>query len=777
MRIRVQLVFAVVLVLSGISAIGRSSASDVPLDSPLVAITTAGEEHWILQANGSVVPSEGADHFGDALQFVLGPDQQAVDIAATPEGTGYWVVTNDGGVFSFGNASFQGSLGDLLLDAEIVALVPTPTGEGYWLAAADGGIFAFGDADFLGSLGGLSLAAPIVDMVATPGGGGYWLAGKDGGVFTFGDAPYLGSAVSMEPSDWEFDVVAMAATQDGLGYRLVASYSTDYRFGSLAHTTPRHYVQLGDIIDIAAADGPRVVVLGADGSTIEHGDMIDINLGALSAARADWAAAGIDDYALAVRGNSGSWCHFSSLTTVHNGSSANFDRLSHSPYSECWLEPVLVEDLHDMIERALTVYRSNSQPDVIVSYNDAGVPTYYDFDVPVSADEETRLNFTFAPVDQNPPVPATPTGPEAREFSASNYSAIAADPDGDGYWTLMSDGSVYAQDAHDHDGADWFVPDAGTIAVDLAPDPSTDGYWIATSDGGVFSFGPAQFHGSLGDIDLAADVVSMKPTSSGNGYWLAGTDGGVFAFGDAGYFGGLGGIDLAEPIVDMAPTATGEGYWLVAADGGVFAFGDAVFLDSAHGRVDDGDAVRTIVRQADGYTLFTERGARAIFSHGHDPDFGYLDTWHAIDVAWNGTDYLVMEHDGTVIEYRTLVTDWGRTLANNRSTWESSTVDDYALMVETRGAGYCPAGANLAIVIAGVTQSSTGGSSNLTPDCAHPTTVTEWFDLLSGWLAREVGARIDIEFGGDGVPRSFEYVVPAGGGEYLQISALFAELG
>jgi len=28
-----------------------------------------------------------------------------------------------------------------------------PTGKGYWLVAADGGIFSFGDARFYGSLG------------------------------------------------------------------------------------------------------------------------------------------------------------------------------------------------------------------------------------------------------------------------------------------------------------------------------------------------------------------------------------------------------------------------------------------------------------------------------------------------------------------------------------------------------------------------------------------------------------------------------------------------
>jgi hypothetical protein len=41
-------------------------------------------------------------------------------------------------------------------------LVPTPSGHGYWLVASDGGVFSFGDAGFYGSLGGTALPARVV---------------------------------------------------------------------------------------------------------------------------------------------------------------------------------------------------------------------------------------------------------------------------------------------------------------------------------------------------------------------------------------------------------------------------------------------------------------------------------------------------------------------------------------------------------------------------------------------------------------------------------------
>ena len=62
------------------------------------------------------------------------------------------------------------------LAAPIVAMAPTPDGGGYWLVGADGGVFTFGDATFHGSLAASHLAAPIVAMAPTPDGGGYWLA-------------------------------------------------------------------------------------------------------------------------------------------------------------------------------------------------------------------------------------------------------------------------------------------------------------------------------------------------------------------------------------------------------------------------------------------------------------------------------------------------------------------------------------------------------------------------------------------------------------------------
>ena len=141
----------------------------------------------------SVVPFGGAPLGVNAL---TNPNAPVVGMAATPTGQGYWLVASDGGIFTFGDATFYGSTGAIHLNQPIVGMAATPDGAGYWLVASDGGIFTFGDAGYYGSTGNIHLNQPIVGMAATPDGAGYWLMAADGGIFTFGDAPFDGSSAS-----------------------------------------------------------------------------------------------------------------------------------------------------------------------------------------------------------------------------------------------------------------------------------------------------------------------------------------------------------------------------------------------------------------------------------------------------------------------------------------------------------------------------------------------------------------------------------------------------
>ena len=94
--------------------------------------------------------------FGDARNegSVTGTSSPVAGIDSTPDGGGYWVVTQNGGVYTFGDAGYFGSLPEsgVTPSRPIIGLVPTSDEKGYWLIGSDGGIFAYGDATFQGSL-------------------------------------------------------------------------------------------------------------------------------------------------------------------------------------------------------------------------------------------------------------------------------------------------------------------------------------------------------------------------------------------------------------------------------------------------------------------------------------------------------------------------------------------------------------------------------------------------------------------------------------------------
>lgn len=164
-----------------------------------IVATPDGKGYWVLEEGlnglGSVQAFGDAVSYGDESTIADGSPHvgSPVAMASTSDGKGYWIVDSDGGVFSFGDAAFAGSMGGTRLNAPVVGIAATADGGGYWLAASDGGVFAFGDAAFGGSMATTPLAKPVVGIAPNPSGSGYWLAASDGGVFALGGAPFLGS--------------------------------------------------------------------------------------------------------------------------------------------------------------------------------------------------------------------------------------------------------------------------------------------------------------------------------------------------------------------------------------------------------------------------------------------------------------------------------------------------------------------------------------------------------------------------------------------------------
>jgi len=156
-----------------------------------------------------------------------------VGIANTADGKGYWLVGNDGGVFSYGDAHFYGSLPSrgITPAAAIVGIAATHDHKGYWLVGADGGVFGFGDAQFYGSAASEARAGvPVVGMAPTSDGYGYWLAGAEFSTFHLGDARLL--ALTFGSTAVNQRVIGITGGRRVDGYREVLADGHIFAYGS-----------------------------------------------------------------------------------------------------------------------------------------------------------------------------------------------------------------------------------------------------------------------------------------------------------------------------------------------------------------------------------------------------------------------------------------------------------------------------------------------------------------------------------------------------------------
>ena len=142
-----------------------------------------------------------------------------------------------------------------------------------------------------------------------------------------------------------------------------------------------------------------------------------------------------------------------------------------------------------------------------------------------------------------------------------------------------------------------------TAASSPSATPSSSAPWAAsTSTSPSWAWPPPRPAGATGAWPpTAASSPSATPSSSAP--WAASTStspswawppprragatgawpptAGIFSFGDAQFFGSMGGQHLNQPIVGMAAPPATQGYWLVAGDGGIFTFNTPFYGSAA----------------------------------------------------------------------------------------------------------------------------------------------------------------------------------------------------
>ena len=156
--------------------------------------TSSGVSEIAVQVTDASSPGDQVDE--DLEIPILSPDSQSYVLADS--------LGNIETFTSIGDAFCPGSANQLDSPAVSLATTRTPSNT-YWLATSNGSIYSFGDAPYYGSSGQINPSQPpsptnsvnppidnVVSMTTTPDGHGYWLATSNGSIYSFGDAPYYG---------------------------------------------------------------------------------------------------------------------------------------------------------------------------------------------------------------------------------------------------------------------------------------------------------------------------------------------------------------------------------------------------------------------------------------------------------------------------------------------------------------------------------------------------------------------------------------------------------
>jgi plastocyanin len=138
--------------------------STVPLNGRILdsVATPSGQGYWMVGSDGGIFSFGDARFFGSMGDIKL--NKPVTSMVPDPDGVGYWLVASDGGIFAF-QAPFYGSTGAIRLNKPIAAMVGGPGG--YLMVGGDGGIFSFGDITFFGSLGASPPAMPVVAVAVS----------------------------------------------------------------------------------------------------------------------------------------------------------------------------------------------------------------------------------------------------------------------------------------------------------------------------------------------------------------------------------------------------------------------------------------------------------------------------------------------------------------------------------------------------------------------------------------------------------------------------------
>lgn len=278
---------------------GALATSSVAISSPTSGPTSpigagspnapSGNGYWLAGSGGGIFAFGKAHDYGSPTTLHVRTPQPVVSIVPAKGYDGYWLVAKDGAVYGFGGAPYEGSLPGLgiapagsksrdRLTAPIVAAAPSADGKGFFMVSSNGGVFTFGDAHYEGSCASAGGCSAPVTAIVPDGSAGYWLLLSDCQTLAMGGIPNLPSLDCQRYAEAHgLKAVAAARTPSGDGYWLLLSNGAVFPEGDAKHLgtwqPPRPPVKSGRraVAVVAYKAGTGVWVVFSDGAVDAYG--------------------------------------------------------------------------------------------------------------------------------------------------------------------------------------------------------------------------------------------------------------------------------------------------------------------------------------------------------------------------------------------------------------------------------------------------------------------------------------------------------------------------
>lgn len=512
------------------------------------SVTFAGVQrgYYVLSSKGIVTATGDVQFYGDLSTIGASTSSAAIQLIPTPSYQGYWIVTQNGGVYAFGNATkFTNTPSNITA----VSMAVTPSGQGAYLLANNGTVYALGNAVNYGNAPSGVTASSIA---STPDGLGYWVLGVNGTVYAFGDAQSYGNAT--------IPTTKSSATSP-------TTSQSSYPNGSLLRVQGHSavfYVQNGTLHHIP--DAPLFLNLGLSWSQVHTvSSLASETLGSPLVAPFPSGSliqpAGHRAIYLVIQGV---LRHIGSPSVLYQ-MGYNFSEVQHvASINAHW--PV-GPALNSAIPYAPsgTLFQQNGQPAVYAVIN--GHLSHI-----MSGSVFLAMGYQWSQVHHVASLPNLPSGTAITSPDRVYPTGTLIKLNGAAAVYLVQNGVLR------HIGSPSILYAMGYTFADVQNVSTLGSLPIGSAVGSTTL--PGTSSGSS-PSSTAVSAVSIVPTVDGRGYWILESNGKVATMGDATSYGSATSSQMSgQSAIGIAMTPDLQGYEILTSSGQLLPFGDGTTMSN-----------------------------------------------------------------------------------------------------------------------------------------------------------------------------------------------------